>query len=295
MRSSFKGTIEWIAVEKPTEQDFTFLEKAFLLSPEVRRLLRRPVLRPHVISEKTFRSVVLHVPCYRKAERHSRSIEVDVLVGTDMLATIAMGPVKPLRDLVGKIRGDEALQKRLLNKAPEHLLFEILSRILAFIDRELDHIQEKLDAVEKDIAGVHNKGFLEKLAVLRGDILDVRRIIQPEREVFEDLVAHDGGRWKALLSEYDRIFNRIENHKETIQALYDTFAALVSIRANEIVRILTIIATITLPLTLFTSLFGMNTRYLPIVGLLYDFWIISGIIVVSTIVMLIAFKKWRWF
>lgn len=295
MRSSLKGAVEWIAVEKPTEQDFAFLERTFDLSPEIRHIIRRPVLRPRVITEKTFRSVVLHVPRYHETKRHSHSVEVDILINAGMVATVAMGEVKPLRDLLKKIRKDEAAGKRLLGKTPEHFLFEVLTQLLVFVDRQLDHIQEKLDLFERDIANVHHKGFLETLAVLRGDILDVRRIIKPEREVFEDLAEHNGIRWETLLSEYDRIFDRIENHKETIEALYETFTALVSVRANEIVRILTIIATITLPLALFTSLFGMNVQHLPFVGFQYDFWAIVGIIIMATIGMLAFFKKLRWF
>jgi magnesium transporter len=295
MRSSLKGTVEWIAVEKPTEQDFTFLERTFALSPEIRHIVRRPVLRPRIITEKTFRSIVVHVPRYHETKRHSHSVEIDILISEGMIATVAMGEVKPLRDLLKRIRKDEALQKRLLGKTPEHVLFEILTQLLVFVDHQLDHIQEKLELFERDITNVHHKGFLETLAVLRGDILDVRRIIKPEREVFEDLAERDGIRWQTLLSEYDRVFDRVENHKETIEALYETFTALVSVRANEIVRILTIIATITLPLALFTSLFGMNAAHIPIIGLPYDFWIIFGIIVAATIGMLAFFRKLRWF
>ena len=98
-----------------------------------------------------------------------------------------------------------------------------------------------------------------------------------------------------IIGDYMRVWSLLENHIETIRALRETNDSLVSNRTNKIIRILTIFSVIVFPLTLLASIFGMNTRFLPLVGHEHDFWIIAGFMLLATLGMLIFFKRKKWF
>ena len=82
--------------------------------------------------------------------------------------------------------------------------------------------------------------------------------------------------------------------KETINSLEQTNNALLTDKTNEIVKLLTIFSVIVFPLSLLAGIFGMNTKFLPLVGLPGDFWIITAIMAAGTISMIAFFKKKGW-
>ena len=97
-----------------------------------------------------------------------------------------------------------------------------------------------------------------------------------------------------ITGEREKLGRLIENNRELIEAVQQTNDSLLTTRMSTITKNLTIMAFVTFPLMLFSSLFGMNTRFLPIVGHAYDFWIIVGIMVFGTIGMFFFFKFKRW-
>ena len=86
----------------------------------------------------------------------------------------------------------------------------------------------------------------------------------------------------------------IENNINSVAELREINNSLVSTKQNEVMKILTIMAFVTFPLSLLASIFGMNTVYLPIVGHSLDFWIIIGIMAGATICFFAFFKHNRW-
>lgn len=313
MRLTFKDRIEWVHIESPSEEDFALIEKTFPLPEDIREALRMPLLRPRFLAENSFRYAVLHIPVYNARERHPHAVEIDILATATTVVTIAFGAVPVIEEVLRQMmpegdapakgrrrkREDAAAHgftKQLLGRSTDHLLWELGSRLLEFTHRQLDHIQSKIDHIEhKIIDGKGRKDLLEEAAVLRGDILDIRRTAKPGRLVFEGFAQSGDHHWRALVAEHDRTAERIESLKESIETIYDTFAALISIRTGEIMRTLTIIATITFPLTLFTSLFSINAAHTPLVEMPYGFWIIAGIVGLASLAMLAIFKAREWF
>lgn len=100
--------------------------------------------------------------------------------------------------------------------------------------------------------------------------------------------------FRDLLHQYHLIRNLLKTYNETLNALDRTNQSLITTHTNEIIKILTIMAFATFPLMLFTSLFGMNTKTLPIVGAPNDFWIIVGIMLLATGAMFAFFKNKGW-
>jgi magnesium transporter len=98
----------------------------------------------------------------------------------------------------------------------------------------------------------------------------------------------------SLLGEYERVRHTLEHLREWLQELRETNNSLLSTKQNDIMKNLTVMAFITFPLTLFSSLFAIDARHKPIVGMPYDFWIILGIMLVTAAAFFGLFKYKKW-
>ena len=99
---------------------------------------------------------------------------------------------------------------------------------------------------------------------------------------------------KSISGEYYKLHDEIRVLRESLAELRATNNSLLTTKQNEIMKVLTIMAFVTFPLSVIASIFGMNTKTLPIVGNPYDFWIIMGIMGFATVVFFALFKYKKW-
>ena len=143
---------------------------------------------------------------------------------------------------------------------------------------------------------------IRDISVVRRDIISFRRIIRSQTEVFELLEQRS---WPILKEEPEvyfgdlaghnrKIRDELDDYKEVIEGLNDTHNTLTSFRTNQVIRALTIISTILLPLTLIASIFGMHLEYLPLSNNPASFLIVMVIMVLIIIFMLALFRLKRW-
>jgi magnesium transporter len=134
------------------------------------------------------------------------------------------------------------------------------------------------------------------------DLIDFRRATSLHKEVLESMeiatVKFFGEDFRfyirSLIGDYYRVENAIKNDMEFMNELRDTNNALLSTKQNQVMQALTVIAFIALPLTVITSLFQIDTKARPIVGMANDFWIIAGILAAVGLALYLYFKKRGW-
>ena len=139
-------------------------------------------------------------------------------------------------------------------------------------------------------------------AAVKTDIINFWNILRPQKGVFTSLRDDAKGvldkestpYFSQLRNQWARLASKLIGYKESIAELEETNNSLLNDKTNEIVKLLTLFSVIVFPLTLLAALLGMNTKYLPIVGLPGDFWIITGIMFVGIVGMIWFFKKRRW-
>ena len=231
-------------------------------------------------------------------------MEIDFLITPTYLITVRYGKIQPLFEFWKKCEAGE--HDPHIQESTASLLYCMLQELNSFSLRQIDHITKKIDKIEKEIfeskRSRKEEKIVEDISIIRRDILDFRRAIKPQSAIFESLKIRGVeffGRstepyFTDIIGDHMRVWNLLENHKETIESLQEANDSLVSNRTNRIMKVLTIFAVIVFPLTLLAAIFGMNTRYLPLVGMRHDFWIILGIMFLGTIFMLIIFKAKKW-
>ena len=295
--------ISWIDMKNPSKKDLDYLKKNFDFHPITLKELLSPTLRPKVEHYDHYLYMVIHFPVYNSKKQTTESVEMDFLITENTLITVHYEELPPMKQFWGKCHVDEETREHGFGETTAFLLYNILQTLYEFSLRQLDHISKKINQIE-DIM-FKEKGsemIVEKISLARRDILDFRKTIKPQKAILDSLkirgVEFFGQKIKPylmdIIGDYMRVWNLLENHRETSKALRETNDSLVSNRTNRIIRLLTIFSVVVFPLTLLASIFGMNTRYLPFVGHEYDFWIIFGFMLLAMLAVLLFFKQRKW-
>ena len=296
--------LTWIDIVDPDKKDIKYLEETFNFHPVVLKELLSPTLRPKVEHYDSYLFMVLHFPIYNPKEKTTKSMEIDFLIVKDTLISIRYGKIQPLQEFWKKCQTDN--QYFYFQNSPALLLHCMLQELNNFSLRQIDHITKKINDIEDKIFKAkktkEETRLVEKILIIRRDILDFRRTIKPQAAILKSLksrgVEFFGRKMEPyftdIIGDHLRIWDLLENHKETIESLQEANDSWLSNRTNLVMKILTMFAVIVFPLTLLAAIWGMNTRYLPIVGARHDFWIVVGIMLVGTIFMLAIFKAKKW-
>lgn len=297
------GNLTWVDIVDPDKKDLKFLGGNYGFHPIVLKELLSPTLRPKVEHYDGYLFMVLHFPVYNPKEKTTKSMELDFLITKDSLITIRYGKIQALQELRKKCRAGE---ERLRRESSATLLHCMLEELDSFSLRQLDHITKKIDGVQKKIfksrTPKQENEMVEKISLIRMDILNFRRTIKPQGVILRSLRTRGLDFFGKplepyfidIIGDYLRVWNLLENHKETIESLQETNDSLLTNKANRVMGVLTMFAVIVFPLTLIAAIFGMNTKVLPLVGLAHDFWIVFGIMIIGTVFMLIMFKLKKW-
>ena len=149
----------------------------------------------------------------------------------------------------------------------------------------LRKIGNKLDALEDDIFDGRSEEVVRDISNVKQEIINFRKVIRPQRPVLRDLekvkqryLATDLDLeiyFDDIVDAHERIWDMLENYKEVAEALAETNESVISHRVNDILRVLTSISVIVLPLTLIASIWGMNS-HVPGEGGTTAFWIVLG-------------------
>ncbi|HET9241902.1 MAG TPA: magnesium transporter CorA family protein, partial [Gaiella sp.] len=244
---------------------------------------------------------VLHFPVYDKTVQRLNAAELDVFIGQDYLVTLPNRELLPVTRLFARCDADEALREQLFARGSGRLLYEVLDDLFDYCFPILDKIGHKLDRIEDDMFEGAAEDVVRDISNVKQEIISYRKVIKPERSTLRVLERRIDRFLPEELELYfddvndavERIWDQLDNYKEVVEALESTNESVISHRQNNVLRLLTIISVTMLPLTLITSVFGMNVLY-PGEGGSGAFWVIIAALVVTLGGMLGFFRWKRW-
>ena len=189
-----------------------------------------------------------------------------------------------------------------MSKGSGYLLYEILSELFDYCFPILDKIGFKLDRLEDAIFEQHrSEDVARDISNVKQEIIAYRKIIKPERATLrllervrtrylsEDLEVY----FDDIVDSSERIWDQLDNYKEVVDALEQTNESVIAHKQNDILRVLTVITVILLPMTLVTGLYGMNVP-IPFQHERHSFYDIVGGMLVLSGVMLAFFRTKKW-
>ncbi|HJX69745.1 MAG TPA: magnesium/cobalt transporter CorA [Dehalococcoidia bacterium] len=296
--------LTWVNIERPTPKETEYLAQNYLFhSLDLDDCLSR-TQRPKIDEYEDYLFIVLHFPLFNKEQRVTIPSQVSIFIGKDYLVTLHAGVLKPLVKLFKDCQSDEeACQENM--KSSGYLLYRIIDRLIDYCLPITDKIMGNIEKVEDDLFDHTTPDPIEDLSELRRDIISFRRTIWPMRAVISTLehkTEHFTKKdkeemevyWGDLIDHVDRIWDTLDECKEIIDGMHETGGILASHHTNEVIRVLTIIATIMMPLTLVASIYGMNINLPGQEGNSLSFIIILIIMLVISGAMLFFFRRRHW-
>jgi len=295
------GNLTWVNIEGPTEQETEYLAQNYHFHPlDLDDCLSR-IQRPKIDEYKDYLFLVFHFPVFNKEARVTTPSQLSVFIGENYLITLHNGELKPLVKLFRECQIDEESQQEYFSQGSGYLLYRLIDRLVDYCLPILSKVGDNIEDAEDSIFSDRMRGTIKEISILRRDIISFRRIIWPMRAVIGslepkirrftrmDMAVYFGD----MVDHVDKIWDALDEYKGVIEGLKDTYDSLATNRTNEVVRILTVIATILLPITVVSSIYGMN---IPLPFQHSNFSLLFVFLVMAVIVggMLYFFHRQRW-
>lgn len=220
---------------------------------------------------------------------------LNIFLGKHYIITITKQKINELRLLKARLWDNEVSQ-------PDVMLYHLIDLVIDNYAAVGDRIDDRIEILEEDILMHTKKQQLNEIIGLRSEILWVRKILGPQRELIATIVRKELPLINPKLSKY---FNDIYENTIKIAESFDTYRDLmgnlreayqssISARANDIMRVFTAITTIFMPLTFITGIYGMNFDVIPGLHFKFGAYIVLGIMIVLGICMYLIFRKKDW-
>jgi magnesium transporter len=304
MISTYKhNNIKWIDVYNPTKEEVLHLREEYKIPELAAEEMVQKTLRGKVdyYEKQGLVYLVLHFPTIlQKGDKSHNEIEIDFIIGKDFLITTHYEEIKSLKEFSKVFDTSTVLEKIDLGNHAGFLFFHIVRRLYKSSLDQLQTIDTELELIEEKIFENMEEKMVRKISELNRKLLDFKQAINVHGDIlrsFENAgVKLFGEGFKYYLSDimgdHRRVKTTLESHKDVLHDLKETNDALLTNKINSVMKALTIMSFIMLPLTLITGVFGMNVQ-LNLTDV--DFYRILGVMLVIAIVMFIYFKSKRWF
>jgi len=302
MMENEKKIIRWVNLSSPSAAELEAVAADFKLHPTTVEELRGPSERGRVQVFPHYFFVVLHFPIYDTVKRTSRPMEIDIIGTKDSVLTVHYENCPPIDEFRKSCEIVPGSPEQCFGTSVGEFIYRLTEHIFEFSHRELTHIEEKLIAIEEGIFGGHEKEMIREISYVKRDILDFRRVVRHISGIIESLERKAPGfnnpetriYFEDLSGDYLRLWHAVENLHDTIESLEETNQSLLSSRIDEVTQILSVLTFLLAPFFIIGTLFQVNTRFTPILGRPYDWWILLVIMAFGCVMLYLIFKKKKW-
>jgi magnesium transporter len=296
------GRVTWVNIERPTPGDMTYLRQEYShFHPlDLEDCLSR-IERPKIDEYDDYLFIIMQFPVFDSTRRVSRAGEVDIFIGAGYLVTVHDGNLWPITKFFDDCQADEGVRQRHMGRGASRVLHDAIDRLVDYLFPILYKVDANIREIEEDIFTEAMPGVVQEISVVRRDIIALQRIVKPQIGIVANLEHKDRPFIREELDVYfgdvlDHLYkawDMLEDHRDVIEGLSDTANTLTSYRINEVMKILTIISVIMLPLTLLSGIYGMNIP-LPLEDSAYSFLLILVLMVAMAGGMIFYFKRRHW-
>lgn len=193
-------------------------------------------------------------------------------------------------------------QSRIRKQGADFLAYSLLDIIVDNYFLILENLGERIEDLEDDLITNANRDTLEEIQHLKRELLYLRRSVWPLREVIgalqrgeSDLFAQ--GTLIYLRDVYEhtiQVIDTMETHRDIVSSLLDIYLSGLSNKLNEVMKVLTVISTIFIPITFVTSLYGMNFAYMPELQWRWGYWGVWVVVAITAVSMIFYFRHKKW-
>jgi len=292
--------ITWINVDGLSNTaEIEKLGKYYNLHPLIIEDIVNTNQRPKIDEYQDYLFIVAKM-LYHKENGILENEHISIVIGKDYVLTFqeADGDVfDGVRERLTNPKG------RLRNNGPDYLVFAILDAVIDNYFIVIEEISDKIETLEEQLFTTQpNDDITFEIQELKRTVLRIRRAVFPLREVISRLEKTDS----TLIHEktlnyirdlYDHIIQVSENieiYREMTWGLMDMYMTTISNKMNEVMKVLTIMASIFIPLTFMAGIYGMNFENMPELQWEYSYFVLWGLMIMVFLGMILYFKRKKW-
>jgi magnesium transporter len=289
----------WADIDQPTPAEARILTDIFHFHDLAVEDALAEIHHPKIESYGDYLYLILHGIDFRAREHEFRTQDVDFFLGERYLVTVHPGVSRS----IGKVGDVCARNSRVLGEGPVALLHRIIDTMVDNYRPEVEKLQDRLDQLEKEVFEKPRPQLARRILDIKRDVSSLRRVVQPQRDVVGRLARREfpiitealSYRFRDVYDHLVRLTDESLFFGDRITSLLDAHLSTVSNQLNSVMKILTVIATIFMPLTFITGLYGMNVD-LPHFGMgdTRIFWALLIMMISVSLGMLMFFRMRRW-
>jgi len=294
-----KGRITWVDLEQPTPPETELLDTAFNFHPLTIDDCLYPQHQPKIDDYGEYLFLIVHEVMPEATEQHFRQEELDIFLGKNYLVTYHLHRMKSIETIKDRL----VKNPKPLFRSADFLLATVVDEVVDLYSPVLDQFDDRVDALEDQILSADNsKNILNDIFLTKRNISRLKRISAKQIELLTHMIK-DG--YDEVLPVSIPYLSNVKDHlirasdlsdsyRDQIASLVDAHLLTSSNKANEAMKVLTVFASIMLPLTVITGIYGMNFRAMPEIDWLYGYPFVLGLMVVVAGGLFYFFKKKKW-
>ena len=293
-------TVTWINIDGLHEVEVVEkLGKAFDLHTLMLEDILSTGQRPKFEDYQQHAFVVLRMLSYSDEDQAVNSEQVSLVLGPNFVLSFQerVGDVfEYVRDRIRSAKG------RIRKMGADYLAYALIDAIVDSYFSVLEKVGDRIELLEDELVSDPDEKTLQKIYLLKREMISLRRSIWPLREMVNaivrsesDLISESTGVY--LRDVYDhtiQIIDTIESFRDIVAGMLDTYLSSISNRMNAVMKVLTIIATLFIPLTFVAGIYGMNFETMPELKWRYGYAAVWMVMLVVTIAMLVYFRRKKW-
>lgn len=296
-----QGKLLWVNLKNPSSDEVQKVLRDMNIPPTLLSDLTTTVPKNSVQCVENTIKITLDFPVIKNLDIEHQ-FEVKFIISKNSLLTVQYEEMEAIDRFKRQFEVATTLRKTQKGITGAHLFVSLFSNLYDSSLSKLDYLESQLAAIESNIFKNNEKRMVFEIASISKHLIAFRHTIRGHEDVLLDLSQYMNDIYgeqfshemHQIQSQYSMIKHKANSQYETLSALRETNSAMLTTMQNEVIKKLTIMAFITFPLTLFSSMFGMNTTQTPIIGHAGDFWIIVAVMVTAALGFFAFFKRKGW-
>jgi magnesium transporter len=294
------GVTLWVDVVQPTpDEGQQLLTDTFHFHPLSVEDALSEIHHPKVEPYDRYLYVILHGIDFRAGEHQFATRDVDFFLGDNYLVTVHDGYSRSIQ----KIKDLCVQHAHILEEGPVALLHRIVDSMIDNYAPEMEEIEKQMDGLEEDAILGAADNLVRPILAIKRDLAELRRVVIPQRDVVGRLARREfpqisnemAYRFRDVYDHLVRYSDEATMFQDRVTGILEGYLSAISNRLNQVMKVLTVVSTIVLPMTVLTGLWGINVplpRFAGGDGV--QFWWLVGIMAAITVAMLAVFRRKRW-
>lgn len=295
-----KPTVTWINIDGLHEVEM--IEKIgnhFDIHPLILEDILNTGQRPKTEDFEDYIYIVLKMLTYNEQENEINTEQVSLIIGNNFVISFQEKEGDVFNHIKDRIRNYKG---RIRKMKSDYLAYSLIDSIVDHYFVVLENVGEQIEYVEDELSSEPTPDTLQKIHSLKRDIIFLRKSVWPIREVINTLFKSDS----MLIFETTNLFLKdiydhviqvaetLDTYRDMLTGIHDLYISSISHRMNEVMKVLTIIATIFIPLTFIAGVYGMNFEYMPELEWKWSYPLLWIIMLSAGVSMFVYFKKKKW-